>query len=396
LMLTYTKNNGTQETKTIALEKMGKLLTSTAIEFTPGRYAIDDFMIVQGTDILYATPKRASPLGSTVESPVDHQLIITNENSIHLRMDVINVAMKQPKDFGFKSFKIKSVKPLRVSVLIGSEKKSYTDAEAQIVKDGIVISSHFLTAKINSIPFEGDVDSVYSLVVIKDGYATYRQEFTYSSLTGRPWEIVLSPALKMHIRALYTEDTPFEFFLDGTGTIHVSGAGPFSGTRSLPWYLDNFALDGLYDIEITGDIGNITNITSFGYNAGIEQLSGLQHTPELTVYSPGWYLNDVVDLTYNTKLETVDLGFVVLPEFVKLPKEHNINFLGLFQWNKPTTTAQIDYIVNNLYENATIRNIRNGSLFMNNNEALSDNTRLKAAALQSELGWRVEIDEPFE
>jgi hypothetical protein len=122
LMLTYTKNNGTQETKTIALEKMGKLLTSTAIEFTPGRYAIDDFMIVQGTDILYATPKRASPLGSTVESPVDHQLIITNENSIHLRMDVINVAMKQPKDFGFKSFKIKSVKPLRVSVLIGSEK----------------------------------------------------------------------------------------------------------------------------------------------------------------------------------------------------------------------------------------------------------------------------------
>jgi hypothetical protein len=396
LILTYTKNGGTQETKTIPFEIAGDQLISKPIGFTPGRYTIDDFMIVQGTDILFATPKRGSQLGGTVESPVDHQLIITNENAIDLRMDVINVAMKQPKDFGFKSFKIKNVKPIRVSVLTGSGKKSYTDAEAQIVKDGVVISSHSLTAKVNSIPFEGDVDSVYTLVVTKDGYATSRQQFTYSSLTGKPWEIVLNPAFKMHIRALYIEETPFEFFLDGTGTVYVSGAGPFSGPRALPWYEENFSLDGEYDIEITGDIGNITKISSFGYNAGIETLSGLQHMPELTEFDPGWYLDDAVDLTHNTKLEAVELQFVRLPQFVELPAEHNISLMSLYQWDRPTTADELDYILNNLYANATNRNIRNGSIFLNNNESISDNTRMKAAALQAELGWRVEIEEPYE
>jgi hypothetical protein len=392
LHVTITKDGTTtSQSFELALLKMGDGVITEPIEIVPGRYAISDFMIRVGSEIIYATPKRGSPLTAAVEHSLPYNFSVGKNSISNVRMQVVNTAGNEPSAFGYVAFNIDLINPLPITVMeLTGNGYTFVDAEARILFYGTIVDSKMLQAKPNIISFNNDPEETYTLEIHKDGFNAYSREFTYSSLiaelNGKPLVVVLTrPALDIRIKVFGNEED-FKFELGGTGQVTLSGAGSYSGTYTLPLDYENFVLPpGVHDIKVTGDLDQIEVLNSFGYNTGILYVTGFEYLPSLKQFSPGMYYNEALDLSHNSRLEHVDLAMVQVASLI-LPAEHNISTFLLMTYPRPDVHT-VDYIVGNIAQNAINKSITNGRLHLSLTEdPSSDLTNMWLGELQ-DLGW---------
>ncbi len=402
---------------TMELLSFGGSYMTEPIELNPGRYKIVDFFLVHGSQVLYATPHKGSPLAGAVVHPLEHGFNVGKNKVSNIEMEVVNVNQKSPEDFGYVSFNIGIVNTFQLSVFTKEEGKfSLTSAKAHILNGTDTIRSFDLKNKVNLISFQGDVDDTYSLVVIKNGYARFTREFDigdlYDELDNKPLKVYLEPALTMLAYSSRIRPENFSIRLSGSPGSEINvdwGDGSTDSYIMLDLHIDGstelahtYPAVRNYFVSVTGAaVQNITHFYSY-YGGGQMDNINLEHLPELVDLRIGLTRGPkVVDLTHNPKLEYVDCREVRGLEKIYLPISHNIRSIDIRGpiGGSQITTSTIDNIINNIWANALMKNLKIGVMALERSEGSnsgemigppSEASLVKLRELRDSYGWVID------
>src|SRR5690606_11436399 len=138
---------------TITLLRMGDSYISDVVELQPMRYVLTDFMLVKDSEeVMYATPKRSSPLASAVVHPLPYTFVVGRDKVSTIAMEVIDVQQSTPEDFGYVSFDVTVITPWRISVFaLENDKLMLTNAHAFLYRNATLEHEYELSAKVNSL-----------------------------------------------------------------------------------------------------------------------------------------------------------------------------------------------------------------------------------------------------
>jgi hypothetical protein len=268
-------------------------------------------------------------------------------------------------------------------------------AKAYFIHGEDTLSAYNLSEGVTSVPFNWDEEKTYRLVIEKGDYS-FQTDFIFKELkallVGRPLNVSLSPSLKLFISA--SENTTEEIFvidLGGTGEIIIQWPDGTEETVTLPDSRSKVFTEGNYQVKIKGDLNNITSFDVFGYNAGISKINGLSQLSELQRLGLSGYYDSQLDFRGNESISYLDL-FEVSPKSITLPSQHNLNTLTYTRSDGPITTKEIDYLIDNIYENSLNYNVRNGVIHFGESEDLSPATQQKVNTLKEDYGWEIEFN----
>lgn len=407
LVLSLVNNSGAPvlTNHRIAILSLGGGYITGPIELKPGQYSIVDFMIADGAEILYATPKKDSPLAPAVVRPLPYKFHVTRDVLTNVAMEVLDTKGYKPEDFGYVSFSIGVVNPLPIAVFstnLGVTK--LTEAKAFLYQGTKLVGEYNLKAKTNMISFKGDPDASYRLIIRKPGYSQYIKHFIYrdliEELANLPLEVLLGPAFTIETAVV----SEFEVELVGSGgVIDVDwGDGTVEsidfGITPVTVLTHAYSGDDVYFISITGAVDQVREFYNY-YDAGgkatdirFEQLSGLREIRYGLISGPA-----VIDLSANTQLDFVNIAGIVELEALILPATHDIDFIisagpNLF------TTPVIDAIINSIYTNAVADNVHGGEFGLQANWADNESglvgspslaARTQLNDLRTIYGWNV-------
>lgn len=391
----------------IEILRIGSSLITLPLELTGGSYKITDFLIVNNNDeILFGTPKKGSPLASYVSRPLDINFSVRANQLNNIQMEVVDAYQNAPEDFGYVSFNINIVNPLSIAVFRpNGNTLQMTSAKAYIIQNDDTLQTFNLAARVNRLGFKQEKSETYTLMVVKGGYTLYKRDFIYddlmTELAGQPIKVILSPALTLI--NFVEESLTYSFKLQGPAgsTVTVNwGDGSFNeydlATDNM--FDHTYAASGNYFISVVGNLDEITSFYSF-YGQGLIDEINLQHLPELREMIMGLSYRSprVIDLSYNTKLEFLNMPNLGTTQVIDLPASNNISTILIPGPNK-LTSAAITEIINDVYANAVATNRKGGTFEFTENwyglyggmvaiptpEALE-----KLRELQNVYGWTV-------
>ena len=84
-----------------------------------------------------------------------------------------------------------------------------------------------------------------------------------------------------------------------------------------------------------------------------------------TFYSGLLFLDEKLDLHQNPKLQQLDLFHATLPEWFRLPQQHDTSAVTFSLADRIIAKEQLDLLMNNLYQNAVRRDIYNRIIHSN-------------------------------
>lgn len=407
LVLTLVDKNGAPvltNHRVAILNFSGSYITGP-IELKPGTYSIMDFMIANGSDILYATPKKNSTLASAVVRPLPYKFNVVRDKLTHVPMEVVDTKGYKPEDFGYVSFSIEVVNPLAIAVFTSDEGVTeLTEAKAFLYLGTKLIGEYNLKAKTNLISFKGDPDGSYRLLIRKPGFSQYIKHFIYRDLIAElgslPLQALLGPAFTIETQVV----SQFEFELSGSGgVIDVDWGDGFLesidfGVTPVAVLNHTYGGDNVYFISITGAVDQVTEFYNY-YDAGgkatdirFEQLSGLRQVRYGLISGPA-----IIDLSSNVQLDFINIAGIEELEELILPATHNIDFI-ICSGPNLFTTPVIDAIINSIYTNAVADNIHGGVFGLQVNWADSESglvgspsvaARLQLDELRTTYSWDV-------
>jgi hypothetical protein len=351
-----------------------------------GQYKITDFLIVHDGVVLFATPKNGSPMAGAVSHSLPYSFNVSKNKISNVMLDVLDATASSPAAFGYVSFGVNVIEhPLPVSIFSnsGGELK-LTDATLYIYENDVEIQVAQLGATLNYVPFEGDPDAWYRLVVKKEGYINYGTEFSFNAanpngVNDGPLNIILEPfADALHY---YDNDDFTKLGFREAGQIRIYRAEKFEifnfAANSSQWLYHDYVTNDR-DVSITGDLEKVISFTQF--NSFSLDLHKLVNLEELVLEQT--YYTSPLDLTSNTKLKTLNLWAV---SELNLPVSHDINSIILTDG-----TTNFEGILKNVYDNAVAKNIVDGSVVLNfvNPDSLSAEVLTLLNSLQT-LGWTI-------
>lgn len=369
LILTITDNSGKPvlTNHRIGIMNFGGGYITEPLEFDLGRYNVTDFLIASGSEILYAVPKKNTPLAPLVVRPLPYSFNVLKGKLTNVAMEVVSTKGYAPKDFGYAAFNIEVVNPLSVTVFTskgGETKLASAEAFLYDAEDKL-IKTYDLGAKVNLLSFKGDVDASYKLVVRKPGWTPFIRTFNYKDLVEEldnlSLNVLMWPAFTMKTDIVPT----FEIEIGGkSGSITIDWGDGSVETSPLAYsepLSHTYAGSGTYYITITGDLENITSVYEFYFlgkstEINFEHLTSLR---SLTLDFPA-----VLDLSQNAELTSLNLVATTEVEQLLLPSDHKIAFAILNGIGR-LKTSHVDYVVNSLYTNAVAHNIRDGFFSVN-------------------------------
>ena len=393
--------------------KTGNGYMTDPLELMPGTYAITDFMIVSDSEVLNAAPKSESPFSAFVLHSLPYSFSVTENSAANLGMQVIDARGEKPEAFGYASFKKNKGNTLSFTVA-GTKggQRSLREANAELRQGKELIKTVSLKPGTNTIAFEGDPDAVYSLSVYAVDEAKV-EIFNFKELKeelgAKPLKITLEPALLLTMESFVDEGNEyeefFEFVLEGTGAVDIDWGDGYQESQSLPLNSSHEYTLGSYTAVITGDLDQITNLYGFSYGTIIYAIKGLTNLTALRTYDPSWGAVPIkVDLSNCINLETIRVQKYGAPyepidlrtDF-KLPEEHFIKeFLfdaPSFDINRENISAEeLEVLVDNIYNNATLRDIYDGRFFVYPVVAPSPETQQKLDILQNQYNWDVRLN----
>lgn len=415
LLISIKSNSGEQiyTLYKVELLRVGGNVVTVPLELNPGSYLLTDFMLVnEENELLFAAPRRGSPLGSLVTRPLDVNFYVARNALTNIEMEVIDVSQSAPEEFGYASFLVNAVYPMQISVFRPYNKSfQLTNAMGYIVQGGDTLQTINLGARLNLIPFKQDPDDAYKLIIYKAGYATYSIDFTYNSLiaelAGLPLKVILSP--EFSILAYIDTDIShyFKMYLRGISeaspSIHVDWGDGANDNYELNEYVmleHGYATGGKYFVSITGDLDKITYLDSFYGYAMMDEIN-TEHLTELIEVSIGLTRSPrIVDLSNNSKLGTVFMPNAANTEIIDLAANNKVSYIDIRGANA-FTTSSLEAFVDDVYYSVVAANRREGRFELADSwyqptgamiATPTPETLTKLRELRDVYGWRIVPD----
>jgi hypothetical protein len=397
----------------IQVLKVGEGYMADPLELLPGNYVITDFMIVDDSEVLNATPKSESPFSEFVMHSLPYNFSVIDNSVAKVSMQVIDARNEKPEAFGYASFRVNKANTLSFIVLKAKGgQTSLREATAELRQGKHLIKTFSVGPGMNKIAFEGEPDAMYTLSVYA-GEAAKVKTFNFKELKkelgAKPLKINLEPALLLTMESSVDEGNEyeeyFEFVLEGTGgAVNINWGNGHEGSGTLPLTSSHEYTIGTYTVIVTGDLDQITNLYGFSYGTYIYAIRGLTNLTALKTYNPSWGAVPIkVDLSNCKYLETIHVEKYGAPyepidlrtDF-KLPEEH---FIKEFVFNVPSPDAtrenispeELEVLVDNIYNNATRRDIYDGNFYVYPVETPSPGARQKLDILRDEYDWDVSL-----
>ena len=374
LRITVTRDNGDNvlAAKKIELVKVGDGFVTTPITLPKGHYNIDDFMIVSATDsLLFAVPKRKSPLAQWVKNPLAISFNIGGDAVSNIEGEVISAERKTAKDFGYASFGVKVATASSLSIAAftndpGNVKLATANAFVLHGKDTVIRSS--IAASVNNMTFTGAPKTTYTLVITKDGYAKYQRAFLLDTLT-KPLTAVLEPALT--VSWTLTSST---IYLDGNAgaKLQIDWGDNTVEKADLQTaeFSHTYSAAKKYFVSITGDLDAI-KFFEIEYQDGINHVSPVHLTALEDFRLPLCeYRSQAIDFSGNAKLQNLDLSGL-RAHLAGIDISHNTALLNLDLQGDNFSSTVMDKLIDDLYASCTGGNKRNG--YLNVHTILFDN-----------------------
>ena len=353
----------------IPFSKSDKGFTTGGLNVKPGDYILTEVMLVDAQGkIIYTIPYSDSPLKEAVTAPLGINVTVTPNAPALVSNEVLHVSKHKPADFGLASFRTGNSFQLMVSEE-GSGKP--VSATAVVLDEQDTIASLTLPAKKSRISFGGDLDKTYKLVITKEASAPYVTEFNLgewaTTYRNKAAKVSLAPAFTMTAKAAANPEYPFYFYIGGTeaelsinwgdGEVQEITLNDAHGEEITHAY----AAAGSYPITITGDLDKIVHFYSF-YDGSVFSDIQFRHLTNLKELLYGLTAGPAtLDLSHNDQLETAMLPGLRDLQTLILPETHSLKFLEV-DGDNMLDSEDIDAIINNIYTNASARNLREGVL----------------------------------
>lgn len=345
----------------IELLRVGGSLTTAPIQLSTGSYKLTDFMIVSDDgEVLFATPRRGSPLAAYVSNPLDVPFGVGSGNINNLAMAVMDVSTATPEDFGYVGFGINVVHPMKVAVF-GATPQGPHPIPAKITFEHgePVLQTIYLSAGVNKFGFKFDTDETYVMRISREGYKAYEREFTYSSLMdeldGGTLVVTLEPGM--------TVLTPYYTVPDNYLVMDIRGSAPIGLTvnwgdgtieeielKDLFYIQHDYVEVGRYAIHITGDLDKVELFGGSYSNVDMDEVD-LTLMPNLKTLAMGLCrLPKTINLSNNKKLNSLSLAFTRGVEKIVLPSGaplNNVYLRGSIM--KPNVVSNL---IGQVYDNA--------------------------------------------
>lgn len=396
----------------VAVSKEGESYIAHPLELQPGTYVVTDFIILKDNEVLNAAPKDESPFSAFVTHSLPYSFSVAEGGVEKVSMQVLDARNEKPEAFGYASFKSNPANKLSfiVSNKTGGP-ASIKEGSGELRRGKHLMKTFSVKPGMNSIVFEGDPDTVYTLSVYAGETAdvkTFNFKALKQELGAKPLKMNLEPALLLTIKSDFEVGVGygFEFFLGGaSGAVNVHWGDGYESDYTLPLSATHEYLSGTYTAIITGDLDAITDLYGFSYSTVIYGIRGLTNVTALKTYNPSWGAVPIkVDLSNCKELETIfieKLGgpyeTVDLRTDFKLPDEHFIKEFVFYATSLDTTrenitAEELEVFVDNIYNNSIQRAIYGGKFFVYPVETPSPGTQLKLDVLQNDYNWDIRLD----
>jgi hypothetical protein len=340
------------------------------VALVPGSYRITEFMLVNDSSVLYATPLAGSPLAKAVNHALPYTFGVQANKVSNIDMQVLSVAEYTPEQFGYASFHATIVNPLPIAVFAMGNTPSLTSSTVYILNNNDTLYTKALGATAGFLPFTLDPAGTYTMIVFKEGYASLKRTFVYNDviaeLQGSVFNVYLNPALTAKL--VFTGDAlsrSFNFTLEANGSASLTidwGDGsiePFTATDfdvASHQYPDNSNND--YYVTVTGELTKITQFGDGSIDGGEVTDINFDHVSALTdIWLYSLTTNHLIlDIRKNSKIQ----HFVFGGAGVLLPASHQLRSVVLFN---TALASSLDAVIHNVHQNTIAKNITGGEFF---------------------------------
>ena len=179
--------NTVSEDRKIPLLKLSDTYITSTIHLPPGTYTLESFAVLEGENVIYASPLTGSPRAHLVVHPLPISMTIPKDDVAMVIPEVVDVYEATPADFGFASFKFQIVKALAFSIAVSVFNETTGQMEltsAHVAITGMTQASYYdgeLLAQTNQVTIN-DIDDTITITVSKDGYSTESKSLTTEEL----------------------------------------------------------------------------------------------------------------------------------------------------------------------------------------------------------------------
>jgi hypothetical protein len=403
ILITLHKSNGESllSFHEVGLVKFGDHFISKPLRIAPGRYTLEDLLVVKDEKVISAIPKKGSKLEPLVDNVLPYEVTIQEHTLTTAPLQVVNIENELPEDLGYSSFQVRIVNPIRITVFTHKNGKlTLTHANVTLTRGDSV----FLDAKIqpgmNVLPFKGDVSKIYKLTIMKQGYENVTMDFNYLDYINKFGKIPIVIILQRESIASFnvTDDPVFYLTFYRAGSVSVlwpDGLRKTLNFRSLPGDPDNLSFyrlthplqDSVGKVMISGDLENIVEF------AALSPLQSLDISKLINLRSLTLENSSVQSLDLTSNEEVTSLAFVNTSiEQIILPDDHRIEIIMVEGTAEVPMTFPLDVLISDVYANAVEKNIMEGAVILFNAGTISASSSEKLSHLQEAYSWYVEIE----
>lgn len=209
--------------KRLAIYSFGGSYISESLMLETGEYKLTGFVIVKGSDAVYATPVAGSERSSIVDKPLPIYFNVTNEGTTLVQPEVLHTSNIDPQAFGYSYFNFTVVETMLFNIITFDKTKvdsSSSDSSARAISSHLYIltSSYIdssnsdtthvkyrtlnyeLKPQINTI--EVNKATSYKLSVSKSGYYDWSKDFSREELNA-----FKSNPLRVYLKEVATQDS---------------------------------------------------------------------------------------------------------------------------------------------------------------------------------------------
>lgn len=219
----------------IPVYQFGDGFISEKVELETGKYKLTKFMMIDPSGkVIYAAPRRGSPLAYLVDKPLPIPFAIYNDRVTTITPEVLPVKENNPGDFGYVNFGLQIVRPLAFYVACYLDNPMimaptrYTEANLTVISETRWHYTFHLRARVNRLIIRGGSE-IYYFILCKEGYETQKFKFSARQLEATtpenplilkiPWgccykKLVLQPGPEKGKDAMISNLDPVKNFGD--------------------------------------------------------------------------------------------------------------------------------------------------------------------------------------
>lgn len=185
--------------KKLAIYTFGGSYISESLSLETGEYKLTEFVVVKGSDAVYATPVAGSERATIVDKPLPILFNVTDQGTTLVQPEVLKTADINPQEFGYSSFSFTVIETMFFNIVTYG--KTTTDSSTAVSSNLYILAgsyvdstdsdttnfeyrtlSYQLKPQINTI--EVNKATSYKLTVTKSGYTGWSGNYTQEQLNA--------------------------------------------------------------------------------------------------------------------------------------------------------------------------------------------------------------------